>query len=160
ALVHRLLAKSPDDRYANAEDLLDDLRAIHAGHAPSRLKSAEVRQRTAIIVAPKFDEPALAESSYAEETPSSVWSLDELYQRGMLWLGRKAPEVARRWQNTQQQVDGAVFEYGQRCRSLTRLVSEAEDVQKLLSEQLAGYQQAAAAAQRRSEQANDDATRD
>jgi serine/threonine protein kinase/WD40 repeat protein len=158
ALVHRLLAKSPDERYATCEELLDDLRAIAAGKPPRHLQSAGIRQRTAIITAPKFDdEPATVE---AAETPSSAWSWNELYQRGMLWLGRKAPEVVRRWQNTQQQVDGAVFEYEQRCRSLDRLVSEAEDVQRLLAEQLQGYQEAAAAAQHRAAEATDSDAKD
>lgn len=154
ALVHRLLAKSPDERYASCEELLDDLRAIASGKPPRHLQSAGIRQRTAIITAPKFDdEPITPEPE--EEAPSSAWSWQELYQRGMLWLGRKAPDVVRRWQNTQQQVDGAVFEYEQRCRSLDRLVSEAEDVQRLLSEQLQGYQEAAVAAQRRATEATD-----
>jgi serine/threonine protein kinase/WD40 repeat protein len=145
AVVHRLLSKSPDERHATCEGLLEDLRAIRAGQAPPHLPAKAGRQATAIIIAPQFgDEPVAT----PVEEPVTGWS-SNIYQHAMLWLGRQAPQVARRLQNTQQQVDAAVFEYEQRCQSLARLVGEADEVQRLLAEQIRAHREAAEEAQRR-----------
>jgi WD40 repeat protein/predicted Ser/Thr protein kinase len=157
-IVHRLLAKSPDDRYQTCEELLLDLQAIRAGCAPPGLTNPHPRaprsQHTAVIAAPRFEDQPPVPSAEEVVLAEAWWP--RLYQRAMLWLGRQAPEMVRHLQNTQQQVDGAVFEYEQRCQLLARLVGDAEEVQRMLGEQLVAHQQAVDRAQHQIDEAADE----
>ena len=162
-IVHKLLAKSPSERYQTCEDLLDDLAAYSAGASPPHLSGAaasrETGPRTAIILAPKFaDHPPAAEIATEPILTPSIWTWEHARQYLFFWLKQKAPELVRHLENTQQQVDGAVFEYQQRCDSLGRLVREAEAVQQLLEVQLREHQSAEAEARLRLAKATDDAT--
>lgn len=162
-IVHKLLAKSPSERYQTCEDLLDDLAAFSAGASPPHLSGAaasrETGPRTAIILAPKFaDHPPAAEIATEPLLIPSTWTWEHAKQYLFFWLKQKAPELVRHLENTQQQVDGAVFEYQQRCDSLGRLVREAEAVQQLLEIQLQEHQSAEAEARLRLSKATDDAT--
>ena len=56
-IVHRLLAKLPEDRYQSCDELLADLRAFRAGHDLSHLSSLNSSQRempTVLHTSPEF----------------------------------------------------------------------------------------------------------
>lgn len=165
-IVHRLLAKSPLDRYQTCEELLDDLQAIRSGQTPPHLIAASAAagiRHTAVIVAPQFAEEKAAGAEEAAVAAEQSWyeRWERWYGRLLLWLGRRAPELVRHLQNTQQQVDVAVLDYEDRCASLRRLVEEGEDVERVLAAQVVEHQQAARDAQRKADEATDeDAARD
>lgn len=153
-LVHKLLAKSPDDRFPDAGSVLQEVRALREGRAPATLQafaaveerpgsgSATVDSRSMIIVAPQLEEHLLSE--LLEPPPTGVWS--RIRSRAAALFQRHAPEVVKQWQSTQQQVDAAVDEYGRRVAWLQELLSEAEQIQHLLSTQAQTHRAAAAAA--------------
>ena len=144
-IVHRLLAKSPADRPQTAEETLADLRAFRASQAVSSdpkpagvAPVARSRPRTVIIQAPVFVEsPPWPADLDQGEAPVRGWqrlagAARDRGQRVRSWLfgltrGR-TPQFVQRWQDTQQQVDGAVAEYERRHASLQQLVTEAEEV--------------------------------
>jgi serine/threonine protein kinase len=72
-IVHRLLAKLPEDRYQGCNELLADLRALRAGHDLSHLSSLSTSQRempTALLSSPNFktDQLPLGQSEVAAKT--------------------------------------------------------------------------------------------
>ena len=154
AMVAKLLAKSPEARHADASAVLADVRAVREGRAlPSGaemelrnnpqvfLAVPEVRQhRSMVITAPKFDDdlrwPASLDLPVA---PASGWWGRWMDYWRDLWDSR-APEWVRDLQNTQQQVDGAVFEYERRRDRLQRLVNDAESILADLKQQQAAWQ--------------------
>lgn len=159
AVVHRLLAKAPECRYQTCDELLDDLVAVRIGQPPPRLTSATTGERpTAVVIAPKFEESSAVGAEEAAEAIENSWKQiwGKWHQRILLWLGRRAPELIRHIQNTQQQVNIAVLDYEDRCESLRRLVHEANEVQGVLTAQVAEHQEAARDAKRRMENATDD----
>ena len=156
-MVHRLLAKSPDERYQTCENLLEDLAAFRQGEALPHLKAGRARDgepRTEIIRAPQFEELNLAVRPLP--SPENVWSWTNARQHLFFWLKQQAPEIAGRLENTEQQVDGAVFEYQRRCGALGPLVYAAEGAQRILETQLSEHRAAAAAARRRLAAATDE----
>jgi serine/threonine protein kinase len=121
-LVARLLAKDPDERWATADDVLRELRAIQG--EPSRGAGA---QRTEIVRAPVFDGPAPLSPQQIHallEAPARWWGVAR--SRALSIVRRRAPQIIERLENTQQQVDGAVAEYQRRRDRLAQLVEEAE----------------------------------
>jgi len=172
-IVHRLLAKSPADRPQTAEETLADLRAFRASQAVSSdpkpagvAPVARSRPRTVIIQAPVFVEsPPWPADLDQGEAPVRGWqrlagAARDRGQRVRSWLfgltrGR-TPQFVQRWQDTQQQVDGAVAEYERRHASLQQLVTEAEEVLEELKRQFADQRRAAAAARRRADSATDE----
>jgi serine/threonine protein kinase/WD40 repeat protein len=157
-LVHRLLAKSPLDRYQTCEELLSDLQAIRSGQAPRHLASAPDIRQTAVIFAPQFAEDRSADAEEAAAAIEQTWqqTWEKWHQRLLLWIGRRAPQFVRQLQNTQQQVDVAVLDYEDRCASLRRLVQEADDVQRVLAAQIVEHQRAAQDARQQAEGASGD----
>lgn len=156
-MVHRLLAKSPDERYQTCENLLEDLAAFRQGEALPHLKTGRVRDgepRTEIVRAPQYEELNLVVRPLT--SPENVWSWMNARQHLFFWLKQQAPEIAGRLANTEQQVDGAVFEYQRRCDALGSLVHEAEGAQRILESQLREHRAAAAAARRRLAAATDE----
>ncbi len=147
AIVDRLMAKSPDDRYGSAEEVLDALReldpaaerspaavsrpqdstnaargVVPAGDADVMCAAAE-RSRTEIIRAPSFaDEPPLPPLP-AELATSRGWQA--VRARVLGWLQAKAPHLAERWLDTQQQFDGAIAEYERRYAEVGKLAEDA-----------------------------------
>ncbi len=170
AIVHRLLAKSPADRYQTAEEVLADVRAFRAGQPlPSARGSVGAGQaappRTVMIEAPEFAETQPWPVVLGREALVSRWqqlgyALRDRGQRVRGWLlglaRDRTPEFVQRLQNTQQQVDGAVAEYERRQDSLQQLVTEAAEVLEELKRQAADHRRAAVAARRRADSATDE----
>jgi len=156
-VVHKLLAKSPDDRHQSAEDVLADLRAFRAGKLlPSVAGAAAVaadrpadRPRTMIIEAPGLDEAPPLPIDLDREAPLGWWQRAKNRLRDK--FQQHAPELANRLQNTQQQVGGAIIEYERRCEGLRSLVQEGEAVIQELRRQADDYREAAASAKSRAE---------
>lgn len=149
AVVHKLMAKSPDQRHQTADEVLADLRALRTAHPAAKPAAAAGRRQTVIIEAPRFDE-ALPISADIEAEASVPW-WRRTRDRWLDQLRRRSPELVKRLQNTQQQVDGAVAEYEQRRNSLQALVGDADQVVAELKRQAADHREAAAAAARRAE---------
>ncbi|MCH7987911.1 MAG: SUMF1/EgtB/PvdO family nonheme iron enzyme, partial [Planctomycetes bacterium] len=151
AIVEKLMAKSPDNRYQKAEEVLDDLRAFKSDEPlPSGADvfvleddeavdvsleessagladdSNRETQQTAIITVPHFASDPLLPSNLNEAAPTGWW--ERLKNKSLDFFEEKAPEFINNLQNTQQQVDGAVREYERRRISLSQLIDEAEHV--------------------------------
>lgn len=156
-IIHRLLAKSASDRYQSGEELLTDLAAFRAGKPPPNLAAADRKSeaKSSVIVTPKFADDELSvlpQPTFHTSQPvplesRSIWHDAKQYL--FSWLRKQAPLISRQLEDTQQQVDGAVFEYQQRCDLLGNLLREAQEVQRLLETQLQEHQSAAASAKRR-----------
>ena len=144
AIVHRLLAKQPDERYQSCEELLVALERIRAGLAPETsvkaVKLPEIRRETTIVFAPQFGPEPRAPLALEAAGPE----MERVAPRLWSWIWQQAPSLVKRWQTTQQQVDGAVREYEQRCRALSRLVHEGDEVLGLLERQLANERNSSA----------------
>jgi len=160
-VIHKLLAKSADNRHQTAEDVLADLRAFRTGQPlPSTGTVSDAspiapaaRPQTQIIETPRFDEGLSLPIELAKEAPLKWWQRGR--NRLLDFVRRRTPEFVQRLQDTQHQVDGAVVEYERRRDSLRQLVSEAVDVVRELRRQAEDHRQGAAAAERRAESAID-----
>ncbi len=155
AIVMRLMAKDPAQRYATAERVLADLRAFREGRPPA---SGEQEAKSRIIAAPDLPAGEPSGSAYDEITsrleahrpaarslpmPPRNWR-----ERLFGLLQRHAPQAAQHLANTQQQVDGAVLEYERRKKDLQQLAKTAEEVAAAFESQAASHREAAAAAAR------------
>jgi serine/threonine protein kinase len=151
AVVDRLMAKDPAARYQSCEDVLADVRRWRAGEPLSADAEAPIALRASqIIPAPELEpipEPPLAPE------PAGRWQ--RLRERLLDWLQARAPQLVRRLQNTEQQVDGAVAEYRRRRDRLAGLMEEAAESAGELAEQARRHREAAAAAARRGRSADD-----
>jgi serine/threonine protein kinase/WD40 repeat protein len=169
AIVAKLLAKDPNERYQGAQEVLADLQAFRAGQplpsstsemptAVSVLADDQGREGkgrapgSQLIEAPAWDEGLPSELT--EIRPAGRWAKfrDRLFD--LFWS--RAPEVLKNMQNTQQQIDGAVAEYRRRRDHLKKLLEEAETLAAELAKQAQSYRAAAAQASGRAEQAEDD----
>jgi hypothetical protein len=147
AVVERLMAKDPADRYQTAADALDDLRHLReemATGAPPRSSSAIVQARD------------LADLSALPAEPRGWRNVLDRVRAG---LGRYAPGFVQRLQGTTRQVDGALVVYEERRRELAGLIAEAEAVAADLAAQARDNEAAAAAAGRRVTAAADEESR-
>jgi serine/threonine protein kinase len=177
SIVAKLLAKNPNERYQNAQEVLADLQAFRAGRPlPSRTPEIPTEEwsksvspladpgrqgkgsapRSRVIVAPDHDEAP--HSELTEIRPAGRWAklCDHLLNK--FWS--RAPEALKSLQNTQQQIDGAVSEYRRRRDHLKKLLEEAETVAAEIAKEAQSQRAAAAEACRRAEQAeNDDEAR-
>ncbi|MCL4110331.1 UNVERIFIED_CONTAM: hypothetical protein GTU68_057503 [Idotea baltica] len=164
-IVDRLLAKSPADRYSSADAVLRDLRAAFAGHPPSSIEVPataindyadvpSVRQ-TVMVHVPDFGaEPLLPETSEPDDSKQNWWSAAK--RRVFRVLHSHAPKLVEQLQNTQQQFDGAICEYQDRCRQLQSLVTEAQQVVDQLTRQAGETRVAAADSRKRATRVEND----
>lgn len=155
AVIAKLMAKTPDDRYGSCNAVLEDLRAVRSGAPlPSRADSvlesnpdayAKLADRsrpaeTLVIEAPRFDDEPWFIDDLPEVSDPNWWD------RARSWFGgvaaQHAPDLIDRLANTQQQVGLAVKEYERRQKKLQELVNEAEDVFAALREQQNAWQAA------------------
>lgn len=151
AAVHRLMAKSPPDRYASAEETIAALRAAVSGVA----RQVPVPGNEDASVQPW---PATSKSSvlYEPERKQVTGWWTRWRRHGLLLLRQRAPELAAHLQNTQQQVDAAVLDYEGRRNQLQALVAEAEGSLDALRQQADSHRAAAAAHQQRVAGLDDD----
>jgi serine/threonine protein kinase/WD40 repeat protein len=154
AMVAKLLAKAPDARHATAAAVLSDVRAIREGRPLPSGAELELRnnpqafmavpeareRRTLIIQAPRFDDdPRLPASLDLPLAASPNWRGRWVDYWRDVWHSR-APEWVRDLQNTQQQVDGAVFAYERRRDCLQSLLRDAEAILADLKKQESSWQ--------------------
>lgn len=159
-IVEKLLAKSPADRYARAEDVANDLDAYLRGKPlPSGADIVDLNDdvvseerplaETAVIAAPHFGQ---LPSVPLPEIPAEPESVDDKtiwfhrMQRGV-WnaFRHQAPQLADMLQDTQQKIDGALAEYERRQRDLHRTGRKALQVLQELRNQRDEWEAAAAA---------------
>ena len=149
-IVMKLLVKDPEDRYQSADEVLADLRRISmdaiAGAAP----------HSSLIAAPRFGDPPPLPTDLTDIAPTDWWGrLRARVADGLGSFGARPPQLLARWQNTQQQVDGAVAEYERRRDELAALHQEADDLAADLQRQANRHAEDASSAARRAESSND-----
>lgn len=137
-LVSRLMAKSPDERHRNCEEVLADLRKIN--------QTPATPSPPPLIIA---DLPQIDTTVPPKGTPRpDLWQA--IKGRAASLFHNHAPEVLHDLQSTQQQIDGVVAHYERHRDRLAGLVREAESAFALLSQQVESCRRSLAAA--RSEQ--------
>jgi serine/threonine protein kinase len=130
AIVTRLMAKNPDNRYQSAEEVLADIQNYRSGKPPA----------TSLRLAASSPYPRGEGSS--EELPRIEPALN-LRDRLLSLFHRHAPQLAAKLENTTQQVDGAIREHERRHEELNALLRDAEDLTVELAAQVASHQEAA-----------------
>jgi serine/threonine protein kinase/TolB-like protein len=152
AIVARLMAKDPANRYQNTAEVAADLAAFRTGRPPAIPRravsggSSLVAQMESASNSTGYD--PLSDSD--QELAIGNSTLDSLKRRMTPWhdrlwamLHRKAPLLADKFGNTLQQVDGAIIEYERRHDELTQLTSDAEEAETEMVAQMASHQEAA-----------------
>jgi serine/threonine protein kinase len=134
AIVRRLLAKDPADRYQTADDLLADIRALRAAHGWQPASPLGLRDANPPFLS------ATEDSDFSDDDRRLTVALAPLPRPR--WLDRlrvlfhlHAPALLKNLQNTEQQVDGALVVYQARRDKLAGLAHEAAAVARQLEEQ-------------------------
>ena len=147
AIIARMMAKQPDERYATCADVLADIRAFRQGQSP-----APIQPEGGVAT---DDWPLVEKESIAAE--DLELGRTGVGQRARDWAAtifrRHAPQALQDLQTTTQQVDGAVAQYERRRRGLAKLLSEARDIRDDLAAQFEVNQHAAVAAASETESA-------
>ncbi len=146
AMVMKLMAKDPDDRYQSADEVLASLENIDLDAAkPSSTSQA------GIIEAPEFYNTPKLPSDLTRLTGRNWFC--RVRNRITDFLGLHAPQLIEHIQTTNQQLDGAVAEYQQRRDRLAELVKEAKASAENLEQQAKAQKRSAASAGRRAQNA-------
>jgi serine/threonine protein kinase len=175
ALVARMMAKDPAQRYQTCGDVLDDLRHVRrgspdpAGLRPSVGPVSRSGDRDTARAGRGSPDPALGSGDLAADEFQEPFPLPERvsqlasfgpWQRFRDWAAtmfrRGAPQFVQELQGTTQQVDGAVAAYERRCNRLARLVEEGRAILPDIARQIESNQQARAAEEQRAESASTD----
>jgi serine/threonine protein kinase/Tol biopolymer transport system component len=132
-IVRRLLAKNPADRYQTADDLLTDVRALHAAHDWQPASSLGGVSDKSILI-------ATLDSDFSDDDRRLTVALAPLprpcwQDRLRVLFHLHAPALIKNLQNTEQQVDGALAIYQARRDNLAGLAHEAAAVERQLAEQ-------------------------
>ena len=122
--VSKLMSKSPQSRYQSARDALVDVRQVVAKEDPPGSSLAGGKSPTRIIASPRFGDAPRLPADLGTQVPLIWWQ--RARQRLVQLRQRHTPEVFRRLENTQLQVDGAVAEYERRYEQLDTLVQDAK----------------------------------
>jgi len=156
-IVHRMMAKNPDDRYQTCDAVLDDVRVFREDPLGRFGPSEAGGQTGGAPAAPEDNAKVLLPKALGRLVSPSRW------QRVRDWAAtmsqRCAPKLVNELQTTTQQVDRAVAEYDGRHQRLEGLVSEARSIAAELSEQARSNREAAARAARRLDSATDEEER-
>ncbi|APZ92972.1 serine/threonine protein kinase [Fuerstiella marisgermanici] len=166
-IVDRLMSKNPDDRYANAESVLEDLQNLVGDSqigtsAPDAAKltpgsTPRSGRESTVILSPRFSDPPVTLEGLDEAVRPALWP--RLRERLLSGFGRVAPEVRDELRNTQQQVDGAIVEYAKRRDALLQHQTDGKAALELLIEQQDDWQQAQVKVVHRLANAPDERTR-
>ena len=166
AIITRLMSKNPDHRYQNADEVMADLISFRTGKPPAIPRravaaSSSIMERSnallhsggseAIGVPAGSYEPAGWQDGAGTDRRWTDW-------RDRLWsiFRRGTPQLADKFANTTQQVDGAISEYERRHSDLAQLVRDAEEVSSELAAQIASHQEAARVAAKKAAYAQPD----
>ena len=133
AIVGKLMAKAPQDRYQTAAEVLVDVRALRAGREPDWVGRAPAQPCVREACA-----GTLEQAEITHQLGDDLFVPEELAPPRMTWWARArdgmfgrlqalSPELAERLQNTQQLFAGAVAEYQRRYDRLNAVLTEAED---------------------------------
>ncbi|WP_417385747.1 protein kinase domain-containing protein [Gimesia sp.] len=150
AIVSKMMAKNPAHRYADAQAVLNDIKAYQNGeplpsHADQMLqndadyffkpaaKAATTRSATVIISAPDFSDFD-EELEILNSGPSSLWG--RLVERIHDWFETNSPYWAERLQNTQMQVDRAILKLERHRDLLASLNRDAQLLFKQLQQDI------------------------
>jgi len=145
-IVARLMKKNPEERYSDAESVLEDVRAFRAGEPLISLRPAELsprressvgrgsQRKTVIVEAPRFAEFPEPVATTSRSVAAGWWP--QLRDRVANLFQEHAPEIVKQLQNTQQQVGGAVLEYERREMRLRELLNEASQVAAEIESQI------------------------
>lgn len=176
-IVTKLMTKSPALRYQSAEMVLADIQAFRKGATldfeiedlegsqeipsvrQSTLDSRKVtpspeNSETVIIQAPLFKEEPLLPEGWDQLDVVGFWQ--SLKNRLFNHLQDRAPDFLQQLQNTQQQLDGAVYEYQRRQQQIQSICQEAEQVLTELKTEATSWHEAAIVAQSKMETAENE----
>ena len=143
AVVSRMMAKSPDDRYPTCAAVLTDLakirqeiRSLPGAGGPPQARPPMQRTPSPAATQDFTNSDPLAAVDYFSRLPSTDKGWRRAFSRVKSLLLRHAPAVVADWRTTEQQVDLAVAECRRRHDELTRLVAEGESVARAIQSQL------------------------
>ncbi|MAE66373.1 MAG: hypothetical protein CMJ18_19050 [Phycisphaeraceae bacterium] len=148
AVVMKLMAKEPADRYQSAAETLADFAGA----------TGRARGRTDVAAIARELPPIPAELSNLVQ--DDWWG--RVRSRAGDWLAKiagRAPGLVARWQGTRLQVDAAVAEYERRRSELQVMQKEAASVASDLEREANDREQAASSHQARVEAASHEASR-
>jgi serine/threonine protein kinase len=134
AIIRRLMAKDPADRYQTAEDLLADIGALHAAHdwQPAAIEPQQENPKSIVIsladIHSEVDERRL--TAALAPLPRPRWQ-----DRLRVLFHLHSPALLKNLQNTEQQVEGALAVYQARRDELAGLAHEAVAVERALAAQ-------------------------
>lgn len=148
AIVAKLMAKSPGERYQSAEEARRDVLALRDGKSlpsnamqvltedPDRFLALQRSQKdrasaSAMVLAPVPDDSDLPVSDRGPKN----W-LDALVSGWHDWIEQKSPAFAQRLQGTQLQIDRAITRLERHCEQLVILEQDARMVLKELLREL------------------------
>ena len=153
AVVAKLMAKDPDDRYQNCAEILVDFQAVREGHEVSATNTTSRRSLSQqFVTAPTFDDvPTVAFTR--GPALGSAWEQVRDYCASI--IRRHTPKMIQELQGTTQQVDGVVAEYGRRRNRLAALHQEAQQLSFNLRSDAENCRNAAAEAEHRIDQLPD-----
>lgn len=159
-IVHRLLSKDPQDRFPDANAVLDALRQQRVPDPrPSSPPAVSAAMPEKMLSTPGQRQPAPLESAplLPGGAPEPRWPETNGWFANLLAaLQRYLPDTPARLQNTQQQVDGAIVAYERRERTLRSLAQDAEQVCAELLAQEQQRRQEAKQARRQADAAKGD----
>lgn len=146
AVVARMMAKNPAERYQSCNEIGDELRAVGEGRP---ISAAPASPSTTLLRAPAPDQEMEPPERFVELVASR--GLGRLRDWAATMFRRHAPEFIKDLQSTSMWVDSAVAEYERRCRRLSKLAGEAREIAAVLATQTVENQQAAAEAAQEAE---------
>jgi len=153
AVVDKLMAKNPDDRYPNCAEVLTDLRAVREGREVSAANRTSLRSRSRqMVTAPDFED---APTTAFVKSPALESPWQQARDRLASIVRRHTPKVIQELQSTTQQVDGAVAEYRRRRNRLAALHQEAKQLVSSLRADAEDCRKAAEESKHRANQLSD-----
>ena len=139
-IIERLLQKEPDQRYQNAQDLVNDIQAIRNGQTLSRSPL-----RNDAVVKSAFDIEQLDDwmkdwdDSGADLASGEIDENEEA--RLLALIDDHAPEPIKRLKNAYQQVKGVLAVYNTRRKELVETIVEAEKAEQEIATKISDLEQ-------------------
>ena len=140
-IIERLLQKEPDQRYQNAQDLVNDVQAIRNGQT----LSSRSPLRSDAVVKSAFDIEQLDDwmkdwdDSGADLASGEINENEEA--RLLALIDDHAPEPIKRLKNAYQQVKGGLAVYNTRHKELVETIVEAEKAEQEIATKISNVEQ-------------------